>query len=38
MTDGNKIVDDRFSVQTDNCDSQAYYPFDRMQTGLDPLH
>ncbi len=34
----NKIVDDRFSVQTDNCDSQAYYPFERMQTGLDPLH
>jgi hypothetical protein len=36
--DGNKIVDDHFSVQTDSCDSQAYYPFDRMQTGLDPLH
>jgi hypothetical protein len=36
--DGIKIVDDRFSVQTDNCDSQAYYPLDRMQMGLDPLH
>jgi hypothetical protein len=36
--DGNKIVDDHFSVQTDNCDSQAYYPLDRMQMGLDPLH
>jgi hypothetical protein len=36
--DGNRIVDDRFAVQTDNCDLQAYYPFDRMPTGLDPLH
>jgi hypothetical protein len=36
--DGEKIVDDRFSVQTDNCDTQAYSPFERMQTGLDPLH
>jgi hypothetical protein len=36
--DNEKIVDDRFSVQTDNCDAQAYSPFERMQTGLDPLH
>jgi hypothetical protein len=36
--DSEKIVDDRFSVQTDNCNAQAYYPFERMQTGLDPLH
>jgi hypothetical protein len=36
--DGTKIVDDHLSVQTDNCDSQAYYPLDRMQMGLDPLH
>jgi hypothetical protein len=36
--DGEKILDDRFSVQTDNCDTQAYSPFERMQTGLDPLH
>ena len=36
--DGNKIVDDRFAVQTDSCDLQAYYPFERMPTGLDPLH
>ena len=28
--DGNKIVDDRFAVQTDSCDSQTYYPFERM--------
>ena len=36
--DRNKIVDDRFAVQTDSCDLQAYYPFERMPTGLDPLH
>jgi hypothetical protein len=37
--DGNKVVDDRFAVQTDNCDLQAYSPFERMPpTGLDPLH
>ena len=36
--DGNKIVDDRFAVQTDDCDLQAYYPFERMPTGLAPLH
>jgi len=34
----NKIVDDRYSVQTDNCDTQTYVPFERMQVGLDPLH
>ena len=28
--DGNKIVDDRFAVQTDSCDLQTYYPFERM--------
>ena len=36
--DGNRIVDDRFAVQTDNCDTQTYSPFDRMPTGLAPLH
>jgi hypothetical protein len=36
--DGNKVVDGRFAVQTDNCDLQTYYPFDRMPTGLNPLH
>ena len=34
----NKIVDDRYAVQTDNCDMQTYFPFERMQVGLDPLH
>ena len=28
--DGNKIVDDRFAVQTDSRDLQTYYPFERM--------
>ena len=37
--DGNRtIVDDRFAVRTDDCDLQTYYPFDRMPTGLNPLH
>lgn len=36
--DGNKVVDGRFAVQTDNCDLQTYYPFDRVPTGLNPLH
>jgi hypothetical protein len=35
---GDKIIDDRYAVQTDNCDTQAYVPFERMQGGLDPLH
>jgi hypothetical protein len=43
---GDKIVDDRFAVQTDNCEAQTYSPFDRMGAGgaggssggLDPLH
>jgi hypothetical protein len=26
--DGDKIVDDRFAVQTDSCDLQTYYPFE----------
>jgi hypothetical protein len=34
----NKIVDDRYAVQTDNCDTQAYFPFERMQGGLEPLY
>jgi hypothetical protein len=34
----NKIVDERYAVQTDNCDTQTYFPFERMQTGLEPLH
>ncbi len=29
--DGNKIVDDRFAVQIDNCDLQTYHP-------LEPWH
>ena len=36
--DGNRIVDDRFAILTDSCDLQAYYPFERMPTGLNPLH
>ncbi len=36
--DGNSIVDDRFAVLADDCDLQAYYPFERMPTGLAPLH
>jgi hypothetical protein len=35
---GDKIVDDRYSVQTDNCDTQTYFPFERMQGGLEPLY
>ena len=33
----NKIVDDRFAVQTDACDTQTYSPFERM-SGLEPLY
>jgi hypothetical protein len=36
--DGNRVVEDRFAVQTDNCELQTYYPFERMPTGLAPLH
>jgi hypothetical protein len=42
---GDKVVDDRFAVQTDNCDTQTYLPFERMGgsaggsgSGLEPLH
>jgi hypothetical protein len=28
--DGNKIIDDRFAVQTDSYDLQTYYPFERI--------
>ena len=35
---GGKIVDDRFAVQTDNCDAQVYSPMERPYWGLDPLH
>jgi hypothetical protein len=42
---GDKVVDDRFAVQTDTCDLQTYSPFERMGTspsgiggGLAPLH
>jgi hypothetical protein len=35
---GNRVVDDRFAVQTDSCELQTYYPFERMPTGLAPLH
>jgi hypothetical protein len=35
---GDKIVDDRYAVQTDQCDTQTYFPFERMSGGLDPLH
>jgi hypothetical protein len=41
---GDKVVDDRFAVQTDNCDAQTYAPFERMgggaggSGGLEPLH
>lgn len=27
--DGNRIVDERFAVQIDNCDLQTYHPFER---------
>jgi hypothetical protein len=37
--DGKKaVVEDRFAVQTDNCDLQTYYPFGQMPAGLNPLH
>ena len=36
--DEQPIVDDRFAVQTDGCDTQTYSPFDLMPTGLAPLH
>jgi hypothetical protein len=38
--DGKSVVDDRYAVQTDDCDRQAYVPFERMGgvVGLDPLH
>jgi hypothetical protein len=29
FSDGNRIVDDRFAVQIDNCDLQTYHPFER---------
>jgi hypothetical protein len=45
---GGKIIDDRYAVQTDNCGTQAYYPFERLSGGagglsgvsggLEPLH
>jgi hypothetical protein len=35
---GEKIIDDRYAVQTDNCDLQTYVPFERSSSGLDPLH
>jgi hypothetical protein len=41
---GDKIVDDRFAVQTDSCDTQTYSPFERMGGSgggggaLEPLH
>jgi hypothetical protein len=36
--DGNKVVDDRVAVLSDDCGLQAYSPFERMPTGLAPLH
>jgi hypothetical protein len=33
-----KIIDDRYAVQTDNCDTQTYVPFEQPSGGLDPLH
>jgi hypothetical protein len=38
LNNNNKVADDRFAVQTDNCDAQTYYVFERMYGGLDPLH
>jgi hypothetical protein len=35
---GGKIIDDRYAVQTDNCDTQTYVPFEQPSGGLDPLH
>jgi hypothetical protein len=34
------VVDDRYAVQTDDCDRQDYAPFEKMggRMGLDPLH
>jgi hypothetical protein len=35
----NAVTDSRFAVQTDECETQAYAPFDGMNgIGLDPLH
>jgi hypothetical protein len=34
----NKVIDSRYAVLTDNCDTQTYYQFERMYGGLDPLH
>jgi hypothetical protein len=37
--DGDNIVDARYAVQTDQCGTQAYGPFEQMlEGGLPPLH
>jgi hypothetical protein len=37
--DASAVVDDRYAVQTDDCDRQAYAVFERMGgMTLDPLH
>lgn len=33
-----KIVDGRFAVETDRCDTQAYAPFGQLNSGLAPIH
>jgi hypothetical protein len=33
-----KIVDGRFAVRTDTCDTQTYAPFEALNTGLAPIH
>jgi hypothetical protein len=38
LDNSNKVVDDRYAVQTDNCDIQTYYPFGGLYGGLAPLH
>lgn len=32
------VIDSRYAVETDGCDTQAYAPFDLMAGGLQPLH
>jgi len=33
-----KFVDNRYAVESDGCNVQAYAPFELMATGLQPVH
>lgn len=33
-----KIIDSRYAVETDSCETQAYAPFAQMTGGLEPLY